>query len=97
MRYFADCQGEAVRLTRIEHDGRASNKPANFSGLCPKCGERHQASRKIDYVEHGPSGHLCNAKCLTGAVNGRCECRCGGKNHGRGGVLAALARGASPL
>ncbi len=31
-----------------------------------------------------PSKHQCNAKCLNGRHNGRCECQCGGKNHGRG-------------
>ena len=25
--------------------------------------------------------HVCNAKCLSG-TSGKCECSCGGKNHG---------------
>ena len=31
-----------------------------------------------------PSLHECNAKCLNGKHNGKCECQCGGKNHGTG-------------
>lgn len=31
-----------------------------------------------------PSLHQCNSKCLNGKHNGICECKCGGKNHGRG-------------
>jgi hypothetical protein len=31
-----------------------------------------------------PSMHECSAKCVGGSIHGRCECRCGGKNHGIG-------------
>lgn len=33
-----------------------------------------------------PSKHECNSKCMGGKVNGTCECQCGGKNHGLGGI-----------
>lgn len=40
-------------------------------------------TRCIEYKAR-PSLHTCNAKCLGGKPTGICECRCGGKNHGRG-------------
>ncbi|MGF6604607.1 hypothetical protein P3T23_009363 [Paraburkholderia sp. GAS448] len=40
-------------------------------------------TRVIEFKAH-PSFHECNAKCLNGSHKGTCECRCGGKNHGRG-------------
>lgn len=39
--------------------------------------------KDIEYKAR-PSLHECNAKCLNGKHSGTCECRCGGKNHGRG-------------
>lgn len=41
--------------------------------------------RVIEY-KSSPSKHECNSKCLGGKVNGSCECRCGGANHGLGSV-----------
>ena len=43
-------------------------------------------TRAIEFKRDCPSLHECNAKCMNGHVNGRCECRCGGKNHGRSSV-----------
>ena len=40
-------------------------------------------TRMIEFKAY-PSHHECNTKCLNGRYNGTCECRCGGKNHGRG-------------
>lgn len=40
--------------------------------------------RIVEYKSN-PSMHACDARCLnaTGKIM-RCECSCGGKNHGRG-------------
>lgn len=41
--------------------------------------------RTINYKSN-PSRHECDARCMN--ATGRtmnCECKCGGKNHGRGG------------
>ncbi len=40
--------------------------------------------RSIEY-KRNPSKHACDARCLnaTGRVM-KCECSCGGKNHGKG-------------
>ena len=42
------------------------------------------AERVIEY-KSSPSRHACDDRCLyaTGRVM-KCECSCGGKNHGRG-------------
>ena len=46
--------------------------------------------RKIEYKSN-PSRHDCDARCLnaTGKIM-RCECSCGGKNHGRGMFTSLL-------
>lgn len=43
-----------------------------------------KAERIIEYKSN-PSRHECDARC-TGATGRtmKCECSCGGKNHGRG-------------
>jgi len=87
-KYFAECGGQAVELARVYHD-LLPTKRYGFIGTCPTCGQRHVCTRKVEYKAH-PSKHECNAKCM--GASGRsmiCECKCGGKNHGRGfGVLA---------
>lgn len=40
--------------------------------------------RRVEYKSN-PSKHVCDVRCMN--ANGRtmkCECACGGKNHGRG-------------
>lgn len=47
--------------------------------------------RTIEY-KSSPSRHECDARCLnaTGRVM-KCECVCGGKNHGRGALMCEAA------
>jgi hypothetical protein len=83
-RYFAEVDGETVQLSGIWHDGRAGHRrPSAFSGLTPS-GARVQCSRFVEYKAN-PSRHQCDSRCLnaTGRVM-KCECSCGGKNHGKG-------------
>lgn len=89
-KYFSECNDEAVELKNVYHDGRGS-RACNFIGTCPTCGKTHVATRMVQYKSN-PSKHECNAKCM--GAHGRsmvCECKCGGKNHGRsfGGVEVA--------
>lgn len=81
IKYFAECNGAAVELQCVYHD-RLPTGRYGFIGTCPACNQKHVADRTIEYKQR-PSLHECNDKCLSGSVNGRCECRCGGKNHGR--------------
>lgn len=47
--------------------------------------------RSIEFKSN-PSRHECDARCLnaTGLVM-KCECSCGGKNHGRGTLICEAA------
>jgi hypothetical protein len=98
IRYFAGDK----RLTRVRHDGSNSTRPSAFSGL-PEgvepeyipgegwVGGLVQADRAVRYKSN-PSRHECDARCMN--ATGRtmnCECSCGGKNHGRGGLVCEAA------
>lgn len=50
-----------------------------------------RVERKIEYKSN-PSRHECDDRCMnaTGRVM-KCECSCGGKNHGRGSFICAEA------
>jgi hypothetical protein len=88
-KYFAECGGQAVELARVYHDRIEATKRYGFIGTCPACGQKHVCTRKVEY-KAAPSKHECNAKCM--GAHGRsmiCECKCGGKNHGRGFQVAA--------
>lgn len=84
IRYFAECNGQPVLLTNVGHNGKASTRPENFTGHCMACNGKHAATRAVEYKLF-PSKHACDARCLnaTGRVM-KCECSCGGRNHGRG-------------
>lgn len=47
--------------------------------------------RKVEYKSN-PSKHVCDSRCInaTGRIM-KCECSCGGKNHGKGGFMAVAA------
>lgn len=81
MRYFAECGGETVEMTKVFHDGAVSTKAHHFTGTCcAKCGGRHTIARVIQFKSH-PSRHACDARCQS-AKGHQCECSCGGANHG---------------
>ncbi len=48
--------------------------------------------QRVIAYKKAPSKHTCDARCLnaTGRVM-RCECACGGKNHGRGAFSCTSA------
>ena len=89
-KYFADINGESFELTGIWHNGAGRIPAKNFSGLLPN-GERVQATRKIEYKSLALK-HECDSRCInaTGRIM-KCECACGGKNHGRGSFLCEAA------
>lgn len=82
-RYFAEHNGQTVQLANVFHDGAVATSATHFTGAAPD-GTRIQATRRVEYKAN-PSKHECDARCLhaTGKVM-KCECACGGKNHGRG-------------
>ena len=100
LRYFADTAEGTVELLNVGHYGNG-RKPADFQGtpvgtkLVWVDGQgwtgRVRATRCIE-MKSNPSRHECDARCLnaTGIVM-KCECSCGGKNHGRGSFVAEAA------
>lgn len=83
-RYFAGL----VELTAPRHDGSPYTTARHFTGLTPE-GQRVQVERAIER-KRSPSMHKCDARCLN-ATGFRCECECGGKNHGAGAFACSAA------
>lgn len=100
-KYFADIDGQTIELVNVGHKGGPANKASSFHGTNPAQplvfvpGEgwtgRVTATRIVE-MKKSPSRHECDARCLnaTGRVM-KCECACGGKNHGRGSFVCAEA------
>jgi hypothetical protein len=97
-KYFSDFNGETTELLTIstmvnkefeaKFPGIKGIKDDGFSKRVGRSadGEWLPMTRAIE-MKARPSLHVCNAKCLNGKCNGACECRCGGRNHGRGNFL----------
>jgi hypothetical protein len=83
IKYFADVNGQTIELSRVWHDGSLQTKPENFWGFSPAM-TSHRATRRVEYKPYA-SKHECDARCInaTGRIM-KCECACGGKNHGKG-------------
>lgn len=47
------------------------------NGLCPTCGKM----MKYGEIKAVTTDHVCDARC-TNATGHKCECSCGGVNHG---------------
>lgn len=75
---FTDKMGVAKyaepRFSRVV-DGVSRDISRDYT--CP-CGR----SRKNAIVKGTPSDHKCDARCEA-STSGKCECSCGGANHGR--------------
>lgn len=82
MRYFAEYNGQTVRLSNVWHDGHVSTRAHHFYGTAPDGAIKVQCSRAIEF-KRNPSLHKCDARCLN-AKGHSCECSCGGANHGKG-------------
>jgi hypothetical protein len=82
IKYFSECEpGNTVELLKPWHDGHNSSAAHHFGGTCPVCGYWHMAKRAIERPG-SVSNHKCDGRCLS-AKGHKCECECGGKNHGR--------------
>lgn len=90
IKYFYDANGETFELTHIRHIGPGTSKAKFFAGRLPS-GEVVPATRMIER-KNNASMHECDARCMnaTGKIM-RCECACGGKNHGRGMIQCEAA------
>lgn len=98
MKYFSDFNGtttEVLHMFPIDNaefaqrfpgvKGRRSDGFSKYVGYRPNSTEILPITRSIEYKKN-PSKHVCNSKCVnaTGRIM-KCECSCGGKNHGNGG------------
>lgn len=96
-KYFSDVNGTTVELTNVYYDGRkAFGTPVGttpvYDRVAQKWTGRDVPATRIIEMKSRPSRHECDSRCLNaiGKVM-RCECSCGGKNHGRGSVLVCEA------
>lgn len=79
-RYFIDLpNGETVRVEKVQLD-----RTNTFVGFLD--GSWQPVTRKV-IMKQFPIRHECDARCTnaTGRVM-KCECSCGGKNHGKGSI-----------
>lgn len=88
MKFYAECNGAAVELAAVAHDGSPYVGVTHFTGRCV-CGARHVAGRMVERKAN-PSNHRCDDRCLN-ATGTKCECACNGANHGRGRFFCAAA------
>ena len=83
------------QLQGVYHDNGKYYGYVNKSDLYFVAGKGWQgykvAERKIEYKSN-PSKHECDSRCVnaTGLIM-KCECSCGGKNHGRGSFVCEAA------
>lgn len=102
-KYFADIDGQIIELVSVTSLANAwfarmfpGVKAIKFDGFQKLAGKTAEGrilpvTRRIEYKSN-PSLHECDARCMSGKHTGKCECKCGGKNHGAGmftGLLAA--------
>ena len=89
---FSDLNGETIELNprSIKQalaghmEGEAIDAKPTWSAE-RQCWNRvfYKVTRSVEYKSH-PSKHVCDVRCQS--AKGRtmkCECACGGKNHGR--------------
>lgn len=91
LKFFADAaDGTVIEFAKVwnRNQSHRHNDTWGFDAAL-------QAWVKVTRVverKSNPSRHECDARCLN--ANGRtmkCECACGGKNHGRGSFICAEA------
>ncbi|MGF6996744.1 hypothetical protein [Paraburkholderia sp. GAS32] len=97
MKFYSDVSGEPVELKnpygmdnkeyRAKWPDVKGRKYDGFSmwvGRPVDGGEVQPVTRYIEYRSN-PSKHVCDSRCVNaqGKIM-KCECSCGGKNHGKG-------------
>lgn len=78
IKYFADTKTETLVFDRVDHrkDGAYGFDAGSKSWI--------KTNRKVE-MKSNPIRHICDVRCInaTGRIM-KCECSCGGKNHGKG-------------
>lgn len=84
-KYFADTATGTIEFSRVDvrGDGAYGFDAATRAWV--------KTNRKVEYKTFA-SKHVCDARCMnaTGRIM-KCECACGGKNHGIGAFNCAEA------
>lgn len=83
LRYFGTVSGEVVRFNRVDNRNRAI-KHDDCWGWHETTRQWIKIDRVIDYKPANAPKHEYDDRCMnaTGRTM-KCECACGGKNHGR--------------
>ena len=78
IKYFADTAAGTLSFDRIDYrkDGAFGFDAASNVWV--------KTTRTVE-MKSNPTRHVCDARCYnaTGRIM-KCECSCGGKNHGKG-------------
>jgi len=97
LKYFSDWNGQTAELISVIGlpnaefatrfplvEGRRFDGFDMMVGYAAGSRDMLPVMRAVEYKAR-PSRHVCDDRCLhaTGKVM-RCECSCGGKNHGKG-------------
>ena len=79
MKYFADTEKGTVEFNRVDY-GRVAGEVWGFD---KESRQWFKVNRKVNFKTN-PSRHECDARCTQATgKNFNCQCKCGGKNHGR--------------
>jgi len=82
MRFFSDLDdGSTLTFTSVDYDQGWRKMPRAYD---KETAQWYRINRVVT-MKANPSRHECDARCM--GATGRtmnCECRCGGKNHGKG-------------
>jgi hypothetical protein len=86
IKYFADTTTGTLVFDRVNYISRK-----NIRGYDHSTGQWVQVTRTVE-MKSNPTRHECDARCIN--ASGRtmkCECSCGGKNHGAGAFRCSEA------
>lgn len=97
-KYFNDNGPATVELVHVHHDakgvrvGQPINFVPTFDRVAQKWNRVYLPVTRMIEMKARPSKHVCDDRCInaTGKVM-KCECSCGGKNHGKGHSHAEAA------
>lgn len=87
IKFFADRNdGTVLEFIKVDYRSRE-----DIRGYDHASGQWVSITRTVEFKSN-PSRHECDARCInaTGRVM-KCECACGGKNHGKGSALICEA------
>jgi hypothetical protein len=76
--HFAEHNGQTISFNRVDYRKDGAYGFVAGENVWVKC------NRKVEYKSNA-SRHECDDRCYNATGRAmKCECACGGKNHGRG-------------